>query len=46
MEKNIKTGKNSYLIHTDGGARGNPGPAAMGVVKKGGEGGKKKKKKK
>lgn len=22
----------SYLIHTDGGARGNPGPAAIGVV--------------
>ena len=32
MEKNIKTGKNCYLIHTDGGARGNPGPAAIGVV--------------
>jgi ribonuclease HI len=23
---------NSYIIHTDGGARGNPGPAAIGVV--------------
>jgi len=23
---------NKYLIHTDGGARGNPGPAAVGVV--------------
>jgi ribonuclease HI len=22
----------SYIIHTDGGARGNPGPAAIGVV--------------
>lgn len=22
----------SYVIHTDGGARGNPGPAAIGVV--------------
>lgn len=22
----------SYIIHTDGGARGNPGPAALGVV--------------
>ena len=41
MEKNIKTGKNSYLIHTDGGARGNPGPAAMGVVIEGGSVGKK-----
>jgi ribonuclease HI len=26
MEKNV------YHIHTDGGARGNPGPAAVGVV--------------
>ena len=24
--------ENKYLIHTDGGARGNPGPAAIGVV--------------
>ena len=24
--------KNKFIIHTDGGARGNPGPAAMGVV--------------
>ncbi len=24
--------KNKILIHTDGGARGNPGPAAIGVV--------------
>lgn len=24
--------KNIYHIHTDGGARGNPGPAAVGVV--------------
>ncbi|HEY4507104.1 MAG TPA: ribonuclease HI family protein [Candidatus Paceibacterota bacterium] len=23
---------NKYIIHTDGGARGNPGPAAIGVV--------------
>ena len=23
---------NTYIIHTDGGARGNPGPAAIGVV--------------
>ena len=21
-----------YIVHTDGGARGNPGPAAVGVV--------------
>lgn len=26
-----------YIIHTDGGARGNPGPAAIGVVIKGGK---------
>ena len=24
--------KNFYQIHTDGGARGNPGPAAVGVI--------------
>lgn len=24
--------KDAYIIHTDGGARGNPGPAAVGVV--------------
>ena len=24
--------KNKYIIYTDGGARGNPGPAAIGVV--------------
>ena len=24
--------KDTYIIHTDGGARGNPGPAAVGVV--------------
>lgn len=24
--------KRHYIIHTDGGARGNPGPAAIGVV--------------
>ena len=24
-----------FIIHTDGGARGNPGPAAVGVVIKG-----------
>src|SRR3989338_4482828 len=24
--------KHKYLIHTDGGARGNPGPSALGVV--------------
>lgn len=29
-----------YTIHTDGGARGNPGPAAVGVVIEGGELGK------
>ena len=23
---------NKYIVHTDGGSRGNPGPAAMGVV--------------
>lgn len=23
---------NKYLIHTDGGSRGNPGPAALGVI--------------
>ena len=23
---------NKYIVHTDGGARGNPGPAALGVV--------------
>lgn len=27
---------NKFLIHTDGGARGNPGPAAIGVVIEGG----------
>ena len=30
-----------YLIHTDGGARGNPGPAALGVVIEGPDIGKK-----
>lgn len=30
-----------FLIHTDGGARGNPGPAAIGVVIEGGGVGKK-----
>ena len=25
-------GKNSYLIYTDGGSRGNPGPSAIGAV--------------
>ncbi|MBI2063690.1 MAG: ribonuclease HI family protein [Candidatus Yanofskybacteria bacterium] len=24
--------KNKYIIHTDGGSRGNPGPSAIGVV--------------
>ena len=24
--------KSSFLIHTDGGSRGNPGPAAIGAV--------------
>lgn len=24
--------QNTFIIHTDGGARGNPGPAAIGVV--------------
>lgn len=37
MEKN----KLKFLIHTDGGSRGNPGPAAIGVVIEGGEIGKK-----
>lgn len=27
--------KNKIIIHTDGGARGNPGPAAVGVVMEG-----------
>lgn len=31
-----------YLIHTDGGARGNPGPAAIGVVIRKSDGGLKK----
>lgn len=30
---------NKYLIHTDGGSRGNPGPAAIGVVIKKSDGG-------
>ena len=33
---------NKYLIHTDGGARGNPGPAAIGVVIQRSDGGLKK----
>lgn len=33
--------KNKVIIHTDGGARGNPGPAAIGVVIEGGSVGKK-----
>ena len=33
--------KYKFLIHTDGGARGNPGPAAAGVVIKGDKIGKK-----
>ena len=33
---------NSYIIHTDGGSRGNPGPAAIGVVIERAEGGLKK----
>lgn len=32
---------NHYVLHTDGGARGNPGPAAIGVVIEGLETGKK-----
>lgn len=32
---------NKIIIHTDGGARGNPGPAAIGVIIEGLEGGKK-----
>lgn len=32
--------KNKIIIHTDGGARGNPGPAAIGVVIEGGPMGK------
>ncbi len=35
------THKFHYLIHTDGGSRGNPGPAAFGVVIEGDEIGKK-----
>ena len=34
--------KQKYIIHTDGGARGNPGPAAIGVVIKDAGGGLKK----
>lgn len=41
MEKIIKTDKYHFIIHTDGGARGNPGPAAIGVVIEGGSVGKK-----
>lgn len=33
--------KSKIIIHTDGGARGNPGPAAIGVVITGGSVGKK-----
>ena len=33
--------ENKIIIHTDGGARGNPGPAAIGVVIEGGSVGKK-----
>lgn len=33
--------KSKIMIHTDGGARGNPGPAAIGVVIEGGSVGKK-----
>ena len=33
--------KYKFLIHTDGGARGNPGPAAIGVMIEGGSVGKK-----
>ena len=33
--------KHKFLIHTDGGARGNPGPAAIGIVIEGGSVGKK-----
>lgn len=33
--------KDKIVIHTDGGARGNPGPAAIGVVIEGGSVGKK-----
>lgn len=29
---------NKYIIHTDGGSRGNPGPAAIGVVIKAADG--------
>ena len=32
---------NKFLVHTDGGSRGNPGPAAIGVVIEGGLVGKK-----
>ncbi len=34
----MKTDNSDWIIHTDGGARGNPGPAAIGVViEKGGD---------
>lgn len=28
----MKTENSKWIVHTDGGARGNPGPAAIGVV--------------
>ena len=40
MERN-KIEKSRIIIHTDGGARGNPGPAAIGVMIEGGSVGKK-----
>ena len=33
--------ENKFIVHTDGGARGNPGPAAIGVVIEGSSVGKK-----
>ncbi|PJE50784.1 MAG: hypothetical protein COV29_03585 [Candidatus Yanofskybacteria bacterium CG10_big_fil_rev_8_21_14_0_10_36_16] len=32
MNNTINKKDNVYIIHTDGGSRGNPGPAAVGVV--------------
>ncbi|MBI4119633.1 MAG: ribonuclease HI family protein [Parcubacteria group bacterium] len=32
MERNTLFGEGKLIIYTDGGARGNPGPAAIGVV--------------
>ena len=40
MAKDMKT-ENKVVVHTDGGARGNPGPAAIGVMIEGGSVGQK-----